>query len=132
MAKKNNGIRTLKALIVLFAALLILGLVSFFLADAGVIKANAFQLMFAVMAIGGGLTLVVYGVIVKGGYELAVGGLCFDVGVIIALIGVVRWYGIVLIAMGIAALLLLGLMFVKADYLIVKRTDEEQEENNKQ
>ena len=115
----------------MFAALLVLGLVSFFLADSGVIKVNAFQLMFAVMAIGAGLTFVVYGVISKGGYELAVGGLCFDVGVIIALIGLVRWYGIILIAMGIAALLLLGLMFVKADYLIVKRTDEEKEENEK-
>ena len=129
---KNFKTRAARAMIVLFAALVVGGLVCFFLADSGVINANAFQLTFAVLAIGAGLIFTVYGAIAKGGYEFAVGGVCFDAGLIVALIGAVKWCGIVIIAVSVLVLLLFALLYMKAEYLHVERTNEKSEEDKEE
>ena len=111
-------------MLVLAGAVVVSAVVFFILAMTNVIVANAFQLCFAILTLGIGVVFAIYGVATKGGYELAISFALILVGVIIALIGVLEWYFILIIALAIAILGFLALIFSKADKLVVETTDE--------
>lgn len=121
---KNFKTRLLKGMLVLAGAVVVSAVVFFILAMTNVIVANAFQLCFAILTLGIGIVFAIYGVATKGGYELAISFALILVGVIIALIGVLEWYFILIIALAIAILGFLALIFSKTDKLVVETTDE--------
>lgn len=121
---KNFKTRLLKGMLVLAGAVVVSAVVFFILAMTNVIVANAFQLCFAILTLGIGVVFAIYGVATKGGYELAISFALILVGVIIALIGVLEWYFILIIALAIAILGFLALIFSKADKLVIETTDE--------
>lgn len=121
---KNFKTRLLKGMLVLAGAVVVSAVVFFILAMTNVIVANAFQLCFAILTLGIGVVFAIYGVATKGGYELAISFALILVGVIIALIGVLEWYFILIIALAIAILGFLALIFSKTDKLVVETTDE--------
>ncbi|MBR1867988.1 MAG: hypothetical protein IJ800_05360 [Clostridia bacterium] len=110
------------------AALVVCSLVCFILADAGVFGVNPFQLTFAVLTLGAGAVLLVYGIISKGGYEFAIGGISLTIGLIIAFIGVLKWYLILAIALAALTLTLIGLFALKSKELVVERTERKEKE----
>ncbi|MBO4323455.1 MAG: hypothetical protein J5836_02220 [Clostridia bacterium] len=127
MKTKNNKKRILMGAIVVSAALIVLAVAGFFLAEAKVFDVEPFKRMFIILTLGVGAVFTVYAVMTGGGYELAVGGVFLDIGVVILLIGLAKWYEIVIIAVAVSALLLLALMALKAKQLIIERTDEKED-----
>lgn len=121
---KNLKSRLLKGGVILAIAVVITSIILFVLASLNVIDKNPFQLGFVVLSIGIGLIFTGYGAITKGGYELAVGLSVILVGVCVALIGILKWWVILIIALGLIILSLLTLILVKANNLIIERTDE--------
>jgi uncharacterized membrane protein YhiD involved in acid resistance len=121
---KNLKQRLLKGALILAIAVVVTSILLFVLASLGVIDKNPFQLGFVVLTVGIGLIFTGYGAITKGGYELAVGLTVILVGICVALIGILKWWIILIIAVGLILLSLLTLALVKANNLIVERTDE--------
>ena len=120
--------RLLKGALILGLAIVVSALVCFVLAATDVIKCcNPFRLSFSILAIGGGAVFAVYGIVVKGGYELGIGLALLGVGALILLIGVLRWWIIVIIAIFLVLIALMVLLIVKADKLLVERTDEKKD-----
>ena len=121
---KNTNQRLLKGAIILAMAVIISTVVFFVLALCNVLPANPFKLGFAIFTFGIGGVFALYGLISKGGYEIAVGYFLIIVGTVIVLIGLIKWYGILFIAIAMLLLGLAILMLVKANSLVVARTDE--------
>ena len=122
---KNFKQRILKGAILFAIAVVIVSIVVFVLAATNVIAKNPLQLGFVVFSIGIGLVFTAYGAIMKGGYELAVGLLLILIGVCVSFIGLLKWWVILIIALGFVVLALLTLILVKANKLIIERTDEQ-------
>lgn len=108
------------------AAIVVCAVVAFLLADSGAIAVNPFKLMFAVLTLGAGVALGVYGVIVKGGYEFAVASILLVIGIVLVLAGLVKWYVVVVVAVAAALVLFMALIALKAEFMHVERTDEKE------
>lgn len=128
---KNKKNRVIIGGSIVAAALVVCALVCFILADAGVFGVNPFQLTFAILTLGAGVALLVYGIIAKGGYEFAIGGISLTIGLIIAFIGVLKWYLIAVIAVAALLLTLIGLFAMKSKELVVERTERKDEKEEK-
>ena len=128
MKDKKFKSRVIKGGALIAGVLVVLAVACFILADNGVFGVNPFQLTFAVLTLGAGGALLIYGIAKKGGYEFAVGGISLDIGLIIAFISVLKWYLIVVIAVAVLLLTIIGLFALKSDELVVERTERKDKE----
>lgn len=88
-------------------------------------KVNAFLLILTVLTLGIGLYTVCFALVRKGGYEYAVGGMLTVIGIVLLLVCLkLEVWLIVIIGVGIGLIAMVVPFIVKADSLIVERTNE--------
>ena len=91
------------------------------------LKVNPFLLIMTVLTLGIGLYLTVYAIIKRAGYEYAVGAILALIGVILFMVCLKldAWL-IVIIAVGVAAVAFLLAFLLKANSLVIERTNEKE------
>ena len=92
------------------------------------LKVSPFLLIMTVLTLGIGLYLTVYAIIKRAGYEYAVGGILALIGVILLMVCLKldAWL-IVIIAVGLALVAALSAFLLKANSLIIERTNEKED-----
>lgn len=92
------------------------------------LKVSPFLLIMTVLTLGIGLYLTVYAIIKRAGYEYAVGGILALIGVILLMVCLKldAWL-IVIIAVGLALVAVLSAFLLKANSLIIERTNEKED-----
>ena len=92
------------------------------------LKVSPFLLIMTVLTLGIGLYLTVYAIIKRAGYEYAVGGILALIGVILLMVCMKldAWL-IVIIAVGLALVAVLSAFLLKANSLIIERTNEKED-----
>ncbi len=91
-------------------------------------KVNTFLLMFCILTLGIGLFLTVYAIIRKGGYEYAIGGLLLVIGIILLMVAIKTYVLVtIIVGVGLLAVYVLSIFLLKANSLIVERTDEKKD-----
>lgn len=89
------------------------------------LNVNVFLLMFTVLTLGIGLFLTIFAIVKKGGYEYAIGGLVLLIGIVLLMICVkVKTLVIVIVGVGLLAIYVLSIILLKANDLIIERTNE--------
>ena len=89
------------------------------------LKVDTFLLIMTVLTLGIGLYVTAYALIKKGGYEYAVGGILLYIGLILLMVCLkLDVWLIVIIAVGLLLIMVLIPFIVKANSLIVERTNE--------
>lgn len=89
------------------------------------LKVDTFLLIMTVLTLGIGLYVTAYALIKKGGYEYAVGGILLYIGLILLMVCLkLDVWLIVIIAVGLLLIMALIPFIVKANSLIVERTNE--------
>ena len=92
------------------------------------LKVSPFLLIMTVLTLGIGLYLTVYAIIKRAGYEYAVGGILALIGIILLMVcfKLDAWL-IVIISVGLAIVAVLSAFLLKANSLIVERTNEKED-----
>lgn len=89
------------------------------------LNVNVFLLMFTVLTLGIGLFLTIFAIVKKGGYEYAIGGLVLLIGIVLLMICVkIKTLVIVIVGVGLFAIYVLSIILLKANDLIIERTNE--------
>ena len=89
------------------------------------LKVDTFLLIMTVLTLGIGLYVTAYALIKKEGYEYAVGGILLYIGLILLMVCLkLDVWLIVIIAVGLLLIMALIPFIVKANSLIVERTNE--------
>ena len=89
------------------------------------LNVNVFLLMFTVLTLGIGLFLTIFAIVKKGGYEYAIGGLVLLIGIVLLMICVkAKTLVIVIVGVGLLAIYVLSIILLKANDLIIERTNE--------
>ena len=92
------------------------------------LKVSPFLLIMTVLTLGIGLYLTIYAIIKRAGYEYAVGGILALIGIILLMVcfKLDAWL-IVIISVGLAIVAVLSAFLLKANSLIVERTNEKED-----
>ncbi len=92
------------------------------------LKVDTFLLMMTVLTLGIGLYVTVYSIIKKGSYEYAVGGILLYIGLILLMVSLkLDVWLIVIIAVGLLLIMAIIPFIVKANSLVIERTDEKED-----
>jgi EamA domain-containing membrane protein RarD len=120
---KTDVVVSIIALILVVALATVLGALQ--VSNVIDLKVSPFLLIMTVLTLGIGLYLTVYAIIKRAGYEYAVGGILALIGVILFMVCLKAdaWL-IVIIAVGLALIAVLSAFLLKANSLIVERTNE--------
>jgi EamA domain-containing membrane protein RarD len=120
---KTDVVVSIIALILVVALATVLGALQ--VSNVIDLKVSPFLLIMTVLTLGIGLYLTVYSIIKRAGYEYAVGGILALIGVILFMVCLKAdaWL-IVIIAVGLALIAVLSAFLLKANSLIVERTNE--------
>ena len=92
------------------------------------LKVSPFLLIMTVLTLGIGLYLTIYAIIKRAGYEYAVGGILALIGIILLMVcfKLDAWL-IVIISASLAIVAVLSAFLLKANSLIVERTNEKED-----
>ena len=92
------------------------------------LKVSPFLLIMTVLTLGIGLYLTLYAIIKRAGYEYAVGGILALIGIILLMVcfKLDAWL-IVIISVGLAIVAVLSAFLLKANSLIIERTNEKED-----
>ena len=92
------------------------------------LKVSPFLLIMTVLTLGIGLYLTIYAIIKRAGYEYAVGGILALIGIILLMVcfKLDAWL-IVIISVGLTIVAVLSAFLLKANSLIVERTNEKED-----
>ena len=92
------------------------------------LKVSPFLLIMTVLTLGIGLYLTIYAIIKRAGYEYAVGGILALIGIILLMVcfKLDAWL-IVIISVGLAIVAVLSAFLLKANSLIIERTNEKED-----
>lgn len=126
--KNYKGVKIAITAVMLALVVVLAGTIGV-LIETGVIKTDisSFGVMLAVLLLGTGLYVTIYSLVVKGGYEFAIGSLVLSIGVVVLLIILkVFWAIILIVGIVLIALVFLGLLLLKAQYLHVERSNEKE------
>ena len=120
---KTDVVVSIIALILVVALATVLGALQ--VSNVIDLKVSPFLLIMTVLTLGIGLYLTVYAIIKRAGYEYAVGGILAVIGVILFMVCLKAdaWL-IVIIAVGLALIAVLSAFLLKANSLVVERTNE--------
>lgn len=120
---KTDVVVSIIALILVVALATVLGALQ--VSNVIDLKVSPFLLIMTVLTLGIGLYLTVYAIIKRAGYEYAVGGILAVIGVILFMVCLKAdaWL-IVIIAVGLALIAVLLAFLLKANSLVVERTNE--------
>lgn len=120
---KTDVVVSIIALILVVALATVLGALQ--VSNIIDLKVSPFLLIMTVLTLGIGLYLTVYAIIKRAGYEYAVGGILALIGVILFMVCLKAdaWL-IVIIAVGLALIAVLSAFLLKANSLVVERTNE--------
>ena len=123
---KVDIIVSIIALILVIAVAIVLGALQ--VSNVVDFKVDAFLLMMTALTLGVGLYVTIYSLVKKGGYEYAVGGILFYVGVILLMV-CFKMDALLIIIIAIGLLLIMALVpfIIKANSLIIERTNEKQD-----
>ena len=120
---KVDVIVSIIALILVIAVATVLGALQ--VSNVIDLKVDTFLLIMTVLTLGIGLYVTAYALIKKGGYEYAVGGILLYIGLILLMVCLkLDVWLIVIIAVGLLLIMALIPFIVKANSLIVERTNE--------
>ncbi len=120
---KVDIIVSIIALILVIAVATVLGALQ--VSNVIDLKVDTFLLIMTVLTLGIGLYVTAYALIKKGGYEYAVGGILLYIGLILLMVCLkLDVWLIVIIAVGLLLIMALIPFIVKANSLIVERTNE--------
>ena len=123
--KAFNRLRFNKILLFGLFAILAGALTAFILSITGVIRVNAFRMLFLVMTAGLAVVLLIAGIIAKDGYEIVLGSIFTLIALPLILAGIIQWYFIIIIDLFAAVILVMLLFAIKIKGLTTVRTDEE-------
>ena len=126
--KNYKGVKIAITAVMLALVVVLAGTIGV-LIETGVIKTSvsSFGVMLAVLLLGTGLYVTLHSLVVKGGYEFAIGSLLLSIGVVVLLIILkVFWAIILIVGIVLIALVFLGLLLLKAQYLHIERSDEKE------
>ncbi len=120
---KTDVVVSIIALILVVALATVLGALQ--VSNVIDLKVSPFLLIMTVLTLGIGLYLTVYAIIKRAGYEYAVGGILALIGIILFMVCLKAdaWL-IVIIAVGLALIAVLSAFLLKANSLVVERTNE--------
>ena len=120
---KTDVVVSIIALILVVALATVLGALQ--VSNVIDLKVSPFLLIMTVLTLGIVLYLTVYAIIKRAGYEFAVGGILALIGIILFMVCLKAdaWL-IVIIAVGLALIAVLSAFLLKANSLIVERTNE--------
>ena len=91
------------------------------------LKVNVYLLMMSVLTLGIGLFLTIYAIVKNAGYEYAIGGLILVIGLILLMVCFkLDVLVIVIIGAGLLAIYILSIFLLKANSLLVERTNEKE------